>query len=98
MSQIGRATEELSEISRACMPIPYCCLLGMMAFYCIEQTSWLKLLPGSRNHHKKRACIDEARSPAWQTGQNGHGDLAARISKVRGAMIPHGTKVVEGTG
>lgn len=47
---------------------------------------------------QKRACIDKARSTAWKTGQNGHGDLAARLSKVRAAMTPHGTKVVEGTG
>lgn len=37
---------------------------------------------------QKRACIDKARSTAWKTWQNGHGVLAARLSKVRAAMIP----------
>lgn len=41
---------------------------------------------------QKKACIDKARSTAWKTGQNEHGDLAAGVSRVSG------TKVMDGTG
>lgn len=91
MSQCGRITEECSEILRAYMLIPNCCFLGMMAFYCIEQISWLKSLPANSSWCHQN--LHRWSQIHWETGQNEQGSLTAGSSRVREVMGCFGDKL-----